>query len=211
MSSPDPDRLVAGYLARLERALADLPRGRRRELVEDVSAHIVQARLELPVQDEAAIRNLLEGLGDPDEIAADARERLGEPRREHRGLDIAALVLLLAGGVVVPLVGWLVGVVLLWVSTTWNTRDKLIGTLVVPGGLLPAMTLLVYGGGYSESCGGEIDPATGAVLNEVCTGGRSTVAQVLTISLFVLLLVAPLGTTAYLARRMSRRSAAALA
>lgn len=210
MSTQAPDRLVAGYLARLERALADLPRARRRELVEDVSAHIAQARLELPAQDEAAIRNLLEGLGDPDEIAADARERLGEPRREHRGLDIAALVLLLAGGVVVPFVGWLVGVVLLWVSDTWSARDKLIGTLVVPGGLLPALVLLVFGGSDS-SCLQMTDPTTGAVLQETCRGGSSTSAQTLQIALWIVLAVAPFVTTAYLARRMTRRSAAALA
>jgi uncharacterized Tic20 family protein len=33
-----------------------------------------------------------------------------------------------------PLV-WVLGVVLLWRSRAWTTRDKLIGTLVVPGGL----------------------------------------------------------------------------
>ena len=33
-----------------------------------------------------------------------------------------------------PLV-WVVGVVLLWRSRAWTLRDKLIGTLVVPGGL----------------------------------------------------------------------------
>jgi hypothetical protein len=33
-----------------------------------------------------------------------------------------------------PLV-WVVGVVLLWRSRAWTTRDKLIGALVVPGGL----------------------------------------------------------------------------
>jgi hypothetical protein len=36
--------------------------------------------------------------------------------------------------VLLPLV-WVVGVVLLWRSRAWTLRDKLIGTLVVPGGL----------------------------------------------------------------------------
>jgi hypothetical protein len=36
--------------------------------------------------------------------------------------------------VLLPLV-WVVGVVLLWRSRAWTPRDKLIGTLVVPGGL----------------------------------------------------------------------------
>jgi hypothetical protein len=30
---------------------------------------------------------------------------------------------------------WVVGVVLLWHSRAWTLRDKLVGTLVVPGGL----------------------------------------------------------------------------
>ena len=32
----------------------------------------------------------------------------------------------------IPFLGWVVGVVLLWISRLWTTRDKLIGTL---GGL----------------------------------------------------------------------------
>jgi hypothetical protein len=113
----DSDRLVDQYLERLNRALAPLPRSRRVELVDDIAAHIAQARSELPNQDEAEIRNLLDQLGDPAEIAADAGERLETPRRKRRGLEIAALILLLVGGVVLPVVGWLVGVVLLWTPT----------------------------------------------------------------------------------------------
>ena len=33
---------------------------------------------------------------------------------------------------VIPFLGWVAGVVLVWVSRRWTTRDKLIGTL---GGL----------------------------------------------------------------------------
>lgn len=47
------------------------------------------------------------------------------------------LVLLLIGGIVVPYVGWIVGVVLLWGSRTWRTVDKIIGTLAPPlGGVI---------------------------------------------------------------------------
>jgi hypothetical protein len=48
------------------------------------------------------------------------------------------------------LVGWLVGVVLLWSSTVWTLRDKLIGTLVIPGGLATALIVIelsLIGGG----------------------------------------------------------------
>ena len=36
---------------------------------------------------------------------------------------------------------WPVGVVLLWLSAFWNRRDKLIGTLLLPGGLLGAVLI----------------------------------------------------------------------
>jgi hypothetical protein len=202
------DRLVAQYLARLERDLADVPRTRRAETVEEIAAHIAQARAELPTEDEAAIRNLLDELGDPAEIAAEAGERVAAPQRGGRGLEIAALVLLLVGGVVVPVVGWLVGVVLLWVSERWTTSDKLIGTLVVPGGLLPVTYLTMFPV-YSESCGG-IRDSTG-VVHETCTGGPSTLGQVLMIGLGIVLVVAPFITTAYLARRMGRAARVATA
>jgi hypothetical protein len=38
-------------------------------------------------------------------------------------------------------VGWLVGVNLLWRSPTWTRSEKLLGTLVLPGGLLWAFSL----------------------------------------------------------------------
>jgi uncharacterized membrane protein len=189
MSSSHSDELVAAYLARLERELVDLPRTRRRELVDEIAAHIAEARSELTIDGEAELRTILDQLGDPAEIAADARERLGRPRGQGRSLEIIALVLLLAGG-----------------------RDKVIGTLVPPGGLLAAAFLAVFGGTSSGGiCVTETDPATGRVQDETCTGGPSTGAQVLGVALLVVLVVAPLVTTAYLARRMSRRPAAALA
>jgi len=201
------DRLVEQYLERLDRELLQLPRARRAEIADEIAAHIAQARAELPSQDEAAIRNLLDQLGDPAEIAADAGERVAAPRRQGGVLEVAALILLLIGGLVVPVVGWLAGVVLLWISDVWTTRDKLIGTLVVPGGLLPASLLpfLAFGVAF-EACVSGIDPRTG-VLEETCTGGPSTGLVVAGVVLLGLLVVLPLATTAYLAYRMRRRPA----
>jgi hypothetical protein len=204
------DHLVEQYLARLERELGHVPRARRSEIVDDISAHIAQARAELPTGDEAAIRNLLDQLGDPAEIAAEAGERVVSPRREGGLLEIVALLLLLVGGLVLPVVGWLAGVVLLWVSEAWSNRDKLIGTLVVPGGLLPAIVLFFgFGIAAGEVCSGRIDSRTGAVIEETCTGGPSTGRLIAGAVLLGLLVVLPLVTTAYLARRMRRTTAAA--
>jgi len=66
--------------------------------------------------------------------APDAVERT-ERRREN--VTIAWLLFgCLAFGV-----GWLVGVNLLWRSLTWSRSEKLLGTLVLPGGLWWALSL----------------------------------------------------------------------
>jgi uncharacterized coiled-coil protein SlyX len=191
------EQLVDDYLKRLKAETADLPRARRRELVEEISEHIAEARANLESENEAEVRNLLERLGEPADIAAEAAERPDAPPRTKSGLDVVALVLLLVGGVVLPLVGWLIGVVLLWVSETWTTREKLIGTLVVPGGLALPLFLGAYGTS-SELC---VSYSDGPV---TCSGGPSLALKVLGAVLLVVLLIAPLATTVYLARRRSR-------
>jgi hypothetical protein len=55
-----------------------------------------------------------------------------------------------------------------------------------------------------ESCGRVVDPETGAVLSEVCTGGSSVASQILSGLLLVVFLVAPFFTTVYLALRLRR-------
>jgi hypothetical protein len=49
--------------------------------------------------------------------------------------EVGAILLLPIGGVILPVIGWIVGVVLLWLSPRWSRGDKVIGTLVLPGGL----------------------------------------------------------------------------
>jgi uncharacterized membrane protein len=195
------DKLVDDYLRRLDRELAGFPRARRRELVEEISLHIAEARAQLETENEAAIRSLLDRLGEPDEIAAEARGRVGVERRGS-ALDIVALVLLLIGGIVLPVVGWVIGVVLLWISETWTTTEKVIGTLIVPGGLALPLFLTVVTG-YAESCSG---PPGGPL---TCTGAPSQAAQVLGTILVIVLFIAPLATTAFLARRRTRALATA--
>ncbi|KJF15561.1 hypothetical protein [Acidithrix ferrooxidans] len=46
-----------------------------------------------------------------------------------------SVALLLLGGFVVGL-GWFAGLILLWSSRVWTRKQKLVGTLVLPGGLL---------------------------------------------------------------------------
>jgi hypothetical protein len=128
--------MVEGYLKELDHQLRGLPSNRRRELLDELREHIDRARAALESETEAGIRTVLERLGDPAEIASEARERFGvQPTKPGTPwLEMIALVFL-----VVPFVGWLVGVVLVWTSRLWTTRDKLIGTL---GGISWALALL---------------------------------------------------------------------
>ena len=204
---PTTDRLVDDYLKQLDSELAGLPRLRRREIVEEISGHISEARATSPSQDEAEVRTLLDRLGDPAEIAGEARERFGVQPGKSRALEIATLILLLVGGVVLPVIGWLIGVVLLWVSDAWNRRDKLIGTLVVPGGLLLPVALLTMATSAEGGCSTPV-PTRGVSEAAPCIGGSGGI-NVLSLIAMTLLLIAPLATTAYLARRMRQPAATA--
>lgn len=61
--------------------------------------------------------------------------RIPPSRGRPPGRVVLTIGLLLFGGLAVPVVGWVAGSVLLWTSAEWRRRDKIIGTLVVPGGL----------------------------------------------------------------------------
>ena len=77
---PTTDRLVDDYLKQLDSELAHLPRMRRREMIEEISEHIAEARGASPANGEAEIRTLLDRLGDPAEIAREARDFFGVQR-----------------------------------------------------------------------------------------------------------------------------------
>ena len=138
--------LARDYLKRLNKAAANLPRARRKELIREIESHLSEA---LPAgASEAEALNVLERLGEPADIVAEAGTGQAPARA---GLnEWLAIPLLLIGGVVIPVLGWFVGVVLLWTSRIWTVRDKLIGTLVVPGGLATAVFLVLGVGGERE-------------------------------------------------------------
>jgi uncharacterized membrane protein len=136
------DALVKDYLDRLDSELADLPRHSRREVIDDIEGHIAEARADFAPGDEVGVRNLLERLGDPAEIAADARERFGvRSRGTTTWREVVALILLLLGGSVFLFIGWGAGVILVWLSEVWSRRDKWVATLILPAGILAALCL----------------------------------------------------------------------
>lgn len=92
----ETDLLVDDYLRRLEVAASELPAERRLELVSEIRGHLREALREVPEGDEAGVRNALERLGVPEEVAGsafdppqDAIAAAGQPS----GFAIASLLM----------------------------------------------------------------------------------------------------------------------
>jgi uncharacterized membrane protein len=133
MHTMETDRLVDEYLRRLERAATHMQRARRDELVAEIRGHIDTALGQEQAAGEAAVRNVLDRLGPPEDIV-EAAEPPSAPGDQHAGkLEIVALIAL-----IVPFIGWLTGTVLVFASRIWSRRDKLIGALLL---LLPIVVL----------------------------------------------------------------------
>jgi hypothetical protein len=133
MSTVETNALVTDYLKRLERAARSLPRSRRAELVGEIRAHIDEALRESG-GDEVAVRNVLERLGPPEEVAAAEIP----PRPAGGKLELAAAIL-----IAVPFLGWVVGIALVAFSRAWTNREKLAGIAIC---LVP---VLVFGLGFA--------------------------------------------------------------
>jgi hypothetical protein len=133
MHTMETDRLVDDYLRRLEHAAAHMQRARRTELVAEIRGHIDTALRQEQAAGEAAVRNVLDRLGPPEDIVEAAQPPSPPGDRRVGVLEIAALLAL-----IVPFIGWLIGTVLVFASRIWSRRDKLIGALLL---LLPIVVL----------------------------------------------------------------------
>jgi hypothetical protein len=84
------------------------------------------------------VRAAVARLGEPKDVVLAVDGHV--PGTEASWLEYAAVLLVLAGGVLWR-AAWLVGLTLLWVSPRWRWPDKLLATLVWPGGLIVANLL----------------------------------------------------------------------
>jgi Domain of unknown function (DUF4190) len=91
------DPLADDYLRRLDAAASALPADRRHELVCEIRGHLDEALRQAPAGDETAVRNALERLGPPEEIAAAADpappDRPAAPFPETSGAAIVSVLL----------------------------------------------------------------------------------------------------------------------
>lgn len=199
MITMDTDRLVDDYLRRLESAAAHLQRSRRAELVSEIREHIETALREEDAAGEAAVRNVLERLGPPEEIVEAAEPPPGESAARTGKLEIAALIAL-----VVPVIGWLFGIVLVLVSEAWSRRDKAVGiTLALAGVLLPFLSFAVG----SESAGVSPVLVDGSPAGLPEAGGGDSTSVVEIVALFVIVF-AGLPSALYLGWRLRRHPSA---
>jgi hypothetical protein len=208
------EEMVAAYLADLSREAERLDPNARLELLDDVRSHIEVALAEAENPDRYEVTRILTALGDPREIvdaaspeatathAVPAMPPVFEPSPQPwdsgppyplGGREIVAISMLLIGAFVAG-VGWLAGLWLLWASPRWSTRDKLLGTFVLPGGLAPlALVLGTASGGQACTQDGDSAP--------VCVQeghGLSTWGTALAVTLLVVL---PVMTSILLWRR----------
>ncbi|MEQ4300889.1 hypothetical protein ABNF97_05760 [Plantactinospora sp. B6F1] len=147
MKPTTPDALVERYLRQLRAELAPLPADRRQEVLDQIGEHIAVRRAEPDGQTVAEVRAMLDRLGDPVTLGADARERFGVPPRRRGPVETLVLAcaatgpfLVLVPAVLVPfgtVRPWHVVPVavaaLLWLSRLWPVRDKLVGTALLLG------------------------------------------------------------------------------
>lgn len=222
-----PDELRSRYLSELEAATADLPADARDDLLTEIRAHLAQVAGD---GDEIALRDAIDRLGSPAEIAASARAAEGLPMlappmppasgtpASARGpwpsktrdtwtvfmlllgpVALAVLLgmvnrgLLLIGAIAGTAIGW----GLLWSSATWTTPEKLLGSLVWPGGFV---TPFVVQSLVTSVC----TETTGPGGTEVACEGFS-LPLVVGIPTAILVWLAPIAVGVFLLRQADRR------
>jgi hypothetical protein len=192
--------LAAEYLESLRRAGRGLPPGRLRELLAEIEGHLSEAID--PSASDAQVLTVLDKLGEPEAIIEAETPHPDEPPDRRGVREWAAIILLLFGGFIVGF-GWIAGLILLWSSRAWTTRDKWIGTLVVPGGLATSVLigLVATGAPTKHLCRGLVGGA------QHCTSaaGPSNMSSILGVAVFAVLVLAPIATSVYLARRAFQR------
>ena len=153
MTKTSTPQVVRSYLGELNRTLAGVPDDVRQGIVVGVAE-------ELEGLDAAAAASRIESLGDPAFIAAEARAgaapnpsaaKLAPSRvSEQRWYVVVTALLLEFGGLLVPLAGWVAGIMLLWASPLWTRGEKLVATIVPPAvGVLLFSSLAIGGSGVA--------------------------------------------------------------
>lgn len=131
---------VRDYLADVERALADLPRHQREEIVAGLREHIDTALADAP---PGTVADVLDRLGSPAEIAAEARGADAAPAPRSTRKEAWGIGLLTLGSLLFPVLGWIVGIVIVFQSPYFRRRERWLAVFCPPFGFFPALQLAV--------------------------------------------------------------------
>jgi uncharacterized membrane protein len=141
----DDDQLVADYLRRLTAAASALPADRRAELIEEITAHIAEARAARPpsIEGPPSVPDILQRLGDPARIVQAAAEPFPGGQPESRPPPVPAsvrnAVRLMYLGAAVSLIKVIVDL-----ATYRTTKSAMLTALKISirksGGVLPTAT-----------------------------------------------------------------------
>lgn len=164
MTEPDAERLRREFLERLDAAMTDLPHGVATEIHDGIEE-------ELEGLDGEAAAARITQLGDPGTIAREAQAEMptgapivvapSEPSArptakaplvDTRGYAITSALVFAFGGFVVPVVGWLVGAVLVSSSTLWRRWEKVLA-IVLPFAGAALIAVVIWIGSLVSSAG----------------------------------------------------------
>ncbi|QAY72062.1 hypothetical protein ET445_00665 [Agromyces protaetiae] len=140
-------RAARVYLRELDAALAGVPQALRRDILDGIAS-------DLAGLDPAAAAERIEQLGDPNEIAADVSGGVpaasgGEPGASATALAappaqvappappvsprwyvVVTSLVVAFGGFVIPVIGWIAGITMMWMSRSWARWEKWTATLL---------------------------------------------------------------------------------
>jgi hypothetical protein len=134
---------VDEYIGRVDASARGLPPDRRAELLDQLREHL-DAVARMPGASEASVCAAIDRLGDPaDIVASELDHRDGPapgagsspavPSSSWGPLEVIAVLLLIGGSFVLPVVGPLAGLVCAWLSPAWTRREKWIATALSSG------------------------------------------------------------------------------
>ena len=104
MPDSNLDQIVDEYINRLKVASADLPPERKQQLIMSITDHISEARSTLQANSEIAVRDILDRVGQPEDIAAEALSDQAKPpvlqSKRNRGPFIIGVAVVIVLGIV---------------------------------------------------------------------------------------------------------------
>lgn len=188
---------VRSYLSALEARLEHLPGEQSEEILFGVQEHIAEAR----ARGDRQVADVLAALGTPDDVLAGLAapdavvprkvHPTAPPRYQSSTLWVVTSCILLPFGAFLAGIGWLFGVAGLWMGTRWKTWEKIMGTLVFPGGVVGGLylSILPVRTMASTVSNGSGDNALEAAMFPGLSAGATLVALCIPVAVAVYLLV----------------------